>query len=262
MERLNKYIAQSGACSRREADECIRKGEVTVNYEVQKNFSTMVGDNDEVRLNKKLLEQKPVQVMAFHKPTDVICTREDEHGRRTIFDLLPPKLSYLSYVGRLDRNSEGLLILTNDGDLAQQLVHPRFKVEKEYLVTVHQSINDEALNALLRGVFTKEGKLQAKAVARVSPRRIRIVLEQGVKRQIRVMLETLGYMVKKLLRIRVGSFWIDEIQPGKGVFLTPADIDLLLVNPPMDKKFFTKAKESSKGKKAKKSTRRRPKNRR
>ena len=250
MERLNKYIAQSGVCSRREADERIRKGAVTVNLKVEKNPAVSVSADDQVRLDGKLLDQKPLQVVAFCKPTDAICTKNDPHDRRTIYDLLPPKQQHLNYVGRLDQNSEGLIILTNDGDLAQQLIHPRHKVEKEYLVTVHQAITNEALNALLRGVFTTEGKLQAKAVARVSPRRVRIILEQGVKRQIRVMLKTLGFMVRKLVRIRIGSFWVNELKVGKGVYLSPSDVDLLLINPPIEKIFFTKPKKSASAKKS------------
>ena len=220
MERLNKYIAQSGVCSRRDADERIRQGKVTVNLKVEKNPAVSVSPEDQVRLEGKLLDQKPLQVVAFYKPTDAICTKNDPHERRTIYDLLPPKQQHLNYVGRLDQNSEGLIILTNDGDLAQQLIHPRHKVEKEYLVTVHQAITNEALNALLRGVFTTEGKLQAKAVARVSPRRVRIILEQGVKRQIRVMLKTLGFMVRKLVRL-VAIAQENYFHIGKYVYNSP-----------------------------------------
>jgi 23S rRNA pseudouridine2605 synthase len=121
-----------------------------------------------------------------------------------------------------------LLILTNDGDLSQQLMHPTKAVEKEYLVTANQAFENSHLDQFLEGVFTTEGKLRAKSIERLSPRRLSVVLDHGAKRQIRVMFETLGYQVTKLLRVRVGGLWLGDLEPGKWAILNRKEIAMLL----------------------------------
>ncbi|MEM9237925.1 MAG: pseudouridine synthase, partial [Verrucomicrobiota bacterium] len=155
----------------------------------------------------------------------------DELGRDTIYELLPGSLQHLNHVGRLDRDSEGLLVMTNDGSLAQELLHPSKSIEKEYLVTANQIVRDEHLDQFLAGIYTEEGKLQAKEIERLSPRRIRVVLITGQKRQIRVMFQTLGYSVQRLIRIRIGSFELTDIAPGKWRAISPDELALLKVNP-------------------------------
>ena len=181
-----------------------------------------------MRVDGKRVTPKEPLIVAFHKPRGFVCTREDELGRETIYALLPETLRSLHHVGRLDRDSEGLLILTNDGDLSQQLMHPSKSVEKEYLVTSNQAFENAHLDQFLEGVYTPEGKLKAKAIERLSPRRIKVILDHGAKRQIRVMFDTLGYQVTKLLRVRIGGLWLGDLEPGRWAILNRKEIAMLL----------------------------------
>lgn len=226
--RLNKYLASCAVGSRRKCDELIQAGRVEVNGSPCINMGTRVSPGDHVRVDGKRVAPKEALVVAFHKPRGYVCTREDELGRETIYALLPETLRSLHHVGRLDRDSEGLLILTNDGDLSQQLMHPSKSVEKEYLVTSNQAFENAHLDQFLEGVYTSEGKLKAKAIERLSPRRIKIVLDHGAKRQIRVMFEQLGYQVTKLLRVRVGGLWLGDLEPGRWAILNSVETAMLM----------------------------------
>ncbi len=226
--RLNKFLASCGAGSRRKCEELIQSGRVEVNGQPCLNLATRIGPGDHVRLDGKRITPKEALVVAFHKPRGLVCSREDELGRDTIYSALPVTLHNLHHVGRLDRDSEGLLILTNDGDLSQQLMHPSKSVEKEYLVTANQSFQNEHLGQFLEGVYTPEGKLKAKSVERLSPRRIKIVLDHGAKRHIRVMFDTLGYQVTKLLRVRIGQLWLGDLQPGEWAMLNHKELAMLM----------------------------------
>ena len=144
--RLNKYLASCAVGSRRKCDEIIQAGRVEVNGHPCVNLGTRVSPADHVRVDGKRVSPKEPLVVAFHKPRGYVCTREDELGRRTIYDLLPESLRALHHVGRLDLDSEGLLILTNDGDLSQKLMHPSKSVEKEYLVTADQAFENAHLD--------------------------------------------------------------------------------------------------------------------
>jgi len=228
--RLNKFLALCAVGSRRKCDELIQAGRVEVNGSPCINMGTRVSATDHVRVDGKRVAPKEEVVVAFHKPRGYVCTREDEHGRDTIYSLLPGKLRSLHHVGRLDRDSEGLLILTNDGDLSQRLMHPSKSVEKEYLVTADQAFQSEHLDQFLAGIYSAEGKLKAKSVERLSPRRIKVVLDHGAKRQIRVMFEALGYKVVKLLRVRIGGLWLGELEPGRWARLTSLEIAMLLAD--------------------------------
>jgi 23S rRNA pseudouridine2605 synthase len=226
--RLNKYLASCAVGSRRKCDELIQAGRVEVNGSPCINMGTRVAPGDHVRVDgKRVVAREPV-VVAFHKPRGFVCTRDDELGRETIYGLLPHALRALHHVGRLDLDSEGLLILTNDGDLSQQLMHPSKSVEKEYLVTANQAFQNEHLDQFLDGVYTPEGKLKAKGIERLSPRRIKVVLDHGAKRQIRVMFEQLGYQVTKLLRVRIGGLWLGDLEPGRHAILNKLEIGMLL----------------------------------
>ncbi len=226
--RLNKYLASCAVGSRRKCDELIQAGRVEVNGSPCVNMGTRITAGDHVRVDGKRMVPRDPLIVAFHKPRGYVCTREDELGRETIYALLPESLRALHHVGRLDRDSEGLLILTNDGDLSQQLMHPSKSVEKEYLVTSNQAFENAHLDQFLEGVFTTEGKLKAKAIERLSPRRLSVVLDHGAKRQIRVMFESLGYQVTKLLRVRVGGLWLGDLEPGRWAILNRAEIAMLL----------------------------------
>jgi pseudouridine synthase len=234
--RLNKFLASCGVGSRRACDQLIKAGRVEVNGSPCVDMSTRITESDHVRLDGKRVAAKEQTIIAFHKPRGYVCTREDELGRDTIYTLLPGTMHSLHHVGRLDRDSEGLLILTNDGDLSQRLMHPSKSVEKEYLVTSNQAFENVHLDQFLEGVYSEGGKLKAKAIERLSSRRIRIVLDHGAKRQIRVMFETLGYQVTKLLRVRIGSLWLGDLEPGRWATLNAPEVEMLLGNPSPDKK--------------------------
>jgi pseudouridine synthase len=235
--RLNKYLASCAVGSRRACDELIKEGRVEVNGSPCINLGTRVSDGDHVKVDGKRVAPRESMVIAFHKPRGYVCTREDELGRETIYSLLPASLHALHHVGRLDMDSEGLLILTNDGDLSQELMHPSKSVEKEYLVTSNQAFENVHLDQFLEGVYTTaEGKLKAKAIERLSARRLKVVLDHGAKRQIRVMFETLGYQVTKLLRVRIGALWLGDLEPGAWAALNSVEQQMLLGNSKPTKK--------------------------
>ncbi len=230
--RLNKFLASGGAGSRRHCDTLIKDGEITVNGEICLNPGYRVIEGDVVRHGRKAVTPKQTVLLLFNKPRGYVCTKDDELRRETIFDILPPKLGHLNHVGRLDQDSEGLLILTNDGDLANRISHPRHKTEKEYIVTVGSSFDNEVLEKFLTGVHVPEvGKLVAKAVHRISPRRVSVVLETGVKRQVREMFKAFHLRVTKLVRVRIGSLTDPTLPPGRYRPLEEEEIKLLMTNP-------------------------------
>jgi len=240
--RLNKFLASCAVGSRRNCDDLIQAGRVEVNGQPCLNMGTRIGPGDHVRVDGKRMTPRETTIVAFHKPRGYVCTREDELGRETIYALLPESLRALHHVGRLDRDSEGLLILTNDGDLSQILMHPSKAVEKEYLVTANQAFEGPHLDQFLAGVYTTEGKLKAKSIERLSPRRLSVVLDHGAKRQIRVMFEALGYQVTKLLRVRIGGLWLGDLEPGRWAILNRVETAMLLGHDPPPQKRNPSAK--------------------
>jgi len=229
--RLNKYLASCGEGSRRACDALIQEGHVEINGHPCLNPAERVGPDDHVKMDGRRVTPKAVGCIMLNKPRGLVSSKDDEFGRETVFELLPGSLQHLNHVGRLDRDSEGLLVLTNDGNLAQAMLHPSKHIEKEYIVTANQPVSDEHLRQFLTGLYTEDGKMVAKEVERLSPRRIRVVLITGHKRQIRVMFKTLGYTVQRLFRIRIGSFELTDIPPGKWRQLEPKEIESLLQNP-------------------------------
>jgi 23S rRNA pseudouridine2605 synthase len=226
--RINRFLAASGLGSRRSCEELIRDGHVTINGQVCQNLATEVGEKDFVKVgSRRILPEKHLYIV-MHKPRGYLCTAADTHERRTIFDLLPGNWPRLFHVGRLDRDSEGLLILTNDGDLALRLTHPRYKMEKEYEVLLERPF-DAAADAprLLRGVNIEGGRARAESVRQLSPMLLRIVLQQGLKRQIRLMLYKIGYEVERLIRIRIGPLRLTEMRAGEWRALTGAEVEAL-----------------------------------
>mgnify|MGYP001572723463 CR=1 FL=1 len=239
--RLNKYLASCGIGSRRKCDELIKKGGVVVNGKVCSDLSTTVTEDDFVKIGRSRVIPRDTTTILLHKPKGLICTKDDELQRETIYELLPPNMRHLNHVGRLDQDSEGLLVMTNDGDLAQELSHPKKKIEKEYLVTVNQAFSNEVLDQFLKGIWTGEAKAHAKAVKRLSPRRFLIILETGLKRQIRMMCKAAHLNVVKLVRIRIGHVTGGGLEPGRFSELDAHDIELLMRNPKTDKAYRTKA---------------------
>ena len=217
--RLNKYIASSGLCSRRKADELIEQGSVSVNGKPVTELGFLVQPKDKVFVNKKLISPAKHQYYRFYKPAGYITTREDEQGRKTIYDLLPENMLSLKPVGRLDKDSTGLLILTNDGDLINELTHPSVKVPKVYLVTINSSIHRHELEQLANGIELEPGKtayadIQVLAMDS-SHTEMQITLYQGMNRQIRKMFKHIGYEVKTLKRIQHATLTLDGLKRGE-----------------------------------------------
>lgn len=232
--RINKFIASTGYCSRREADKLVSEGRVFVNNYQIKELGTKIDDaKDEIRVGKKVLKPKKHVVIAFNKPKNIVCTKKATHGEKTIMELLPESLRHLNPVGRLDKESEGLLVLTNDGELALKLTHPKKHVEKEYIVTVKGKVEQRVIDAVEKGVkligFTTR-PAKVKLVHAGDERSVlHIIIKEGKKRQIRDMMFSLGHRVKKLERIRIGKYVMDKKMPqGAFVYLSESDVSKLL----------------------------------
>ena len=225
--RLNRFLVAAGIGSRRKCDELISAGRVTINGRVCTDFSARPTERDHVKVDGKLVRAERELTIALHKPAGFVSTRSDPHARDTIFDLLPPKFPRLFNIGRLDAQSEGLLLLTNDGDLAQRLTHPRFKIEKEYEVTLDRPWNSDHAQKLLRGIFLDGQRAQITRMHTIGPTRLRVVLRQGINQQIRRMLYAVGYEVKRLVRIRIGSLRLGELPLGEWRALTKSEISHL-----------------------------------
>lgn len=213
--RLNKYLAGCGVCSRRDADKLIAEGKVLVNGSVAR-MGQLVGETDTVQVGKKVLGgTRRKVVLAFNKPVGVTCTERDVHAEHKIKDFIqyPERVTY---AGRLDRDSEGLLLLTNDGDLIDAMMRGSNGHEKEYLVKVNKEITDVFLSKMEQGVFLRELETQTKPceIEKIGKYTFRIVLTQGLNRQIRRMCRELGFQVQSIKRIRVMNILLGDLQPG------------------------------------------------
>jgi len=236
--RINKFLASCGIDSRRVADRLIEEGRVEVNGKVIDTPGMRVTGKDFVKVDGRHMTPMEEVVLLLNKPRGYVCSREAQGAIGTVYDLLPQRLRHLNYVGRLDADSEGLLIMTNKGELTQSLSHPAGGIEKEYWVTVDQNFDNSVLMQFLRGVRIPEGNARAKYVCRASARRACIVLEQGLKRQVRQMFQCLGLRVRKLVRVRIGSLWGGDLEPGSWRFLNDEDVALALKNPPRQRKYL------------------------
>ena len=225
--RLNRFLAAAGLGSRRHCDELITAGRVTINGKVCTNFSAQPGARDYVKLDGKLIHVAPTLTIMLNKPAGFVSTRKDRHARNTVFDLIPKRFSYLFTIGRLDAQTEGLLLLTNDGELAQQVTHPRFKVDKEYEVTLDRPWDPALAPRMERGVVLDGQRAKIAQLRSLSPTRVRVVLRQGINRQIRRMFEAIGYHVKQLLRVRIGNLRLGDLPCGHWRALTHQELKLL-----------------------------------
>jgi len=226
--RLNKYLASAGIGSRRACDTMVQHGEVVINGETCLSPGYRVQPEDFIKVNGRRIEPLEIQSIVLHKPAGLVCTRSDENNRATIYELLPPRLHHLAHVGRLDLDSEGLLILSNDGELTQALTHPSHKIEKLYQVTTENAFENSILNQLEKGVFTEVGKARAVSVKRISSRRLEMILNTGLKRQIRYMIQAVGHRVKRLVRLKIGELTLDTLKPGKWRILGKSERDALM----------------------------------
>lgn len=231
--QLNKYIAIAGVCSRRNAVELIKEGHVKVNGKVIKEPGHRVMSGDAVKVKNRLLsgQQEPVYVL-LNKPQGVVTTVSDEQGRATVIDLIKlPKGQRVYPVGRLDVNTTGVLILTNDGNLAQKLAHPSHQLAKVYDVTVHRAIESNDVELIKKGVRLKDGIMAVDDVFMIeTPKqnKIRITIHSGKNRVVRRLFEAMGYIVEKLDRLSFGGISKRGLSVGQWRTLKKIEIERLL----------------------------------
>ena len=227
-ERLNKYLADCGICSRREADRMIEAGRVIVNG-VPAQMGMRISEMDDITVEGRPLDKKDRKVvLAYYKPVGVTCTEKDKYAEKTIRDAIDYPIR-VTYAGRLDKDSEGLLLLTNDGDLINGLMRAANYHEKEYLVRVNKPITDTFLQKMAEGVFLKELNVQTRPcqVEKEGKFVFRIVLTQGLNRQIRRMCRALGFDAQGIKRVRVANITIGKLKPGNYRLLTAEELDEL-----------------------------------
>lgn len=238
--RIQKFLSQCGICSRREAEKRILEGRVSVNGSPAQ-IGQDVSERDRIVVDGRkvegIVEEKVV--LAMNKPKGYLCTNEDQFGGKTVFELLrePYAQMKLFCVGRLDKNSEGLLILTNDGELSNRIIHPSSGIVKRYHVLLNRPFDKSLIPTLLNGVMCEGEKLRASRICTPANKelpnyecRLDVWLNQGRKREIRRMFEALGFFVKELIRFQIGSYELRRIAPGAYKLLRQKDVDKLLSN--------------------------------
>jgi pseudouridine synthase len=223
--RLNAFIARAGVASRRKADELIKDGRVTVNGEVGQ-LNTFVERTDEVSLDGKPLAKQQLAYVLLNKPAGTVTTASDPQGRRTVLDLVDHE-SRVVPVGRLDTDTTGALLLTNDGDLAHKLAHPRYEVDKTYEVECWTQPKDADLQKLREGIVLEDGPTRPALVRRISGARIELTIHEGRNHQVKRMLEAVGHRVKSLHRSRYGPLSTGGLEPGAWRELEASEVEAL-----------------------------------
>ncbi|MDE6641976.1 MAG: pseudouridine synthase [Acetatifactor sp.] len=228
VSRINKYLAHAGICSRREADRLIEQGKVLVNGQLPAP-GQQVSERDEITVNgRKIQGAEKTVVLAFYKPVGVTCTEKDTHAEKIIADLVHYPVR-VTYAGRLDKDSEGLLILTNDGDLIQEMMNGANRHEKEYIVKVDKEITPDFLNKMESGIYLKDLKIKTREckTRQIGKYTFKIILTQGVNRQIRRMCAACGWRAKEIKRIRVMSVTLGNLKPGEFAELSEQEAERL-----------------------------------
>lgn len=228
-ERINKYLSSHGVCSRREADRLVADGRVLVDGKTAV-MGEMVDDSNTICIDgRQISSASPEQIIiAFNKPVGIVCTTKDRHNKNNIVDYIRyPERIYP--VGRLDKESDGLILLTNDGDMMDRILRSVNGHEKEYIVSVNRPIDDTFIKRMSEGIYLEELERTTKkcVVRKVSDRTFRIILTQGLNRQIRRMCDALGYKVTKLTRIRIMNIELGELAVGQYRELTESEVTVL-----------------------------------
>src|SRR4051812_10879375 len=223
--RLNAWLARAGVASRRKADDLIKAGRVTVNGRPGQ-LNTFVGADDDVRLDGKVLAKQRLAYVLLNKPAEVVTTARDPQGRRTVVDVVAHPARVVP-VGRLDADTTGALLLTNDGELAHRLAHPRYEVDKVYEVECWKQPTDDDLARLRDGVELDDGPTSPAEVRRIDGTRIELVLHEGRNRQVRRMVEAVGHRVKRLHRSRYGPLTLEGLEPGAWRELEASEVERL-----------------------------------
>ncbi len=229
MERLQKIIAQAGFCSRRAAEMLIRSGKVSVDGKIITQLGAKADSNQKIVVDGKILTSNAEKIyILLNKPRGYVSTVKDERGRRKIIDLLGENFKNRVYpVGRLDLNSEGLILLTNDGDLTNALIHPRFEVKKTYRAKISGTITEEKLDLLRAGIELDDGLTAPAEIYRLDKDLIEITIHEGRNRQVRRMFAAIGCDVKRLRRIKFANLTLDGLKVGKFRELTAEEVEKL-----------------------------------
>ncbi len=226
--RLNRFVANAGVCSRRDADKLIANGEITVNGEVVTQLGTTVSMNDDVRYEGKKLNAEDKVYVLLNKPKDYVTTLSDKHAKRTVMDLVREASPHRIYpVGRLDRMTTGLLLLTNDGDLTKVLTHPKYHAKKIYHVFTDKPVTARHLEQLAQGITLEDGEIHADAVSyadKEDKTQVGIEIHSGRNRIVRRMFEHLGYRVEKLDRVYFAGLTKQNVPRGKWRYLSQKEI--------------------------------------
>jgi 23S rRNA pseudouridine2605 synthase len=220
--RLNAYLARAGVASRRRADELIKSGRVLVNGEPGR-LNTFVGATDTVEVDGSAVAPQRLAYLLLHKPAGAVTTARDPHGRSTVVQLVPAEPRVVP-VGRLDADTTGVLLLTNDGELAHRLAHPRYEVDKVYEAQVEGHPTDDALRRLREGVILDDGPTSPARVRRLAPSRLELAIHEGRKHQVKRMLEAVGHPVRSLHRSRYANLDLTGLEPGDSRELTEGEV--------------------------------------
>ncbi len=227
--RINKYIAKSGVCSRRKAEKLVKQGRIKVNNELVTNLATRISKDDVVTFDSKVIkpETKKVYIM-LNKPEGYVSTVKDQFNRKTVMDLLPDDIPRIYPIGRLDYDSEGLILLTNDGNLTQKISHPRHELAKEYQVFLDGVLNKDKIYILENGVEIDEGMTSPAKITNLKRHKnttiCNIIIHEGMNRQVRKMFYSVGLKVLRLKRVRIGHLTLGDLKLGEWKYFSPEEV--------------------------------------
>ena len=222
--RLARYMSISGVDSRRKCEEIIASGAVSVNNNIITKPGTKVSAGDVVKINGRIIDPENKVYIKLNKPRGYICSAHDPHGDKTIFDLLNGIETRLFSAGRLDLDSEGLIILTNDGDYAEKLTHPRFGTLKKYKVITDRAIPKNALDSLRKGIYDEDEFLKPVEIKKIKPKEYLFIMSEGKKREVRRLVRHSGVKVKRLIRTAIGELKLASLPTGKWQYLSRDEI--------------------------------------
>ena len=228
--RLNRFIANSGICSRREADEYIQQGLISINGQVVTELGTKVFQNDEVRFDNQIIKGEEKVYIVMNKPKNCVTTTDDPHARKTVMDLIAGKCPQRIYpVGRLDRDTTGVLLLTNDGELTEKLTHPSYNKKKIYHVFLDRKLSQADFEKILKGIYLDDGFINADSMSYIDGDQTQLGLEihSGRNRIVRRIFESLGYRVDKLDRVYFAGLTKKNLRRGQWRFLTDKELAIL-----------------------------------